>query len=32
MVISALILLGAAALMFAPIVFVHPLRVTRLRA
>src|SRR6201997_544645 len=28
---SALILLGAAALMFTPIVFVHPLRVVRLR-
>ncbi len=30
-VISALILLGAAALMFTPVVFVHPLRVVRLR-
>jgi phosphatidylcholine synthase len=29
--ISALILLGAAALMFTPVVFVHPLRVVRLR-
>ena len=29
--ISAVILLGAAALMFTPIVFVHPLRVSRLR-
>jgi phosphatidylcholine synthase len=29
--LSALILLGAAALMFTPIVFVHPLRVVRLR-
>jgi len=28
---SAIILLGAAALMFTPIVFVHPLRVARLR-
>src|SRR5271166_287341 len=28
---SALILLGAAALMFTPIVFVHPLRVAKLR-
>ena len=30
-IVSALILLGAAALMFTPIVFVHPLRVVRLR-
>lgn len=30
-IVSAVILLGAAALMFAPIVFVHPLRVVRLR-
>jgi phosphatidylcholine synthase len=30
-VISAIILLGAAALMFTPIVFIHPLRVLRLR-
>ncbi len=30
-VVSALILLGAAALMFTPIVFIHPLRVVRLR-
>ena len=30
-VVSALILLGAAALMFTPVVFVHPLRVVRLR-
>ena len=30
-VISAVVLLGAAGLMFAPIVFVHPLRVVRLR-
>jgi phosphatidylcholine synthase len=29
--VSAVALLGAAALMFAPIVFVHPLRVVRLR-
>ena len=29
--LSALILLGAAALMFTPIVFVHPLRVVKLR-
>jgi len=29
--LSAFILLGAAALMFTPIVFVHPLRVVRLR-
>jgi phosphatidylcholine synthase len=29
--VSAFILLGAAALMFTPIVFVHPLRVVRLR-
>src|SRR6202142_627840 len=31
-VISALILLGAAALMFTPVVFIHPLRVLRLRS
>jgi phosphatidylcholine synthase len=31
-VVSAVILLGATALMFTPIVFVHPLRVVRLRA
>ena len=31
-VISALILLGAAALMFTPVVFIHPLRVVRLRS
>ena len=31
-VVSAAVLLGAAGLMFAPIVFVHPLRVVRLRA
>ncbi len=31
-VVSALLLLGAAALMFAPIVFVHPLRVAKLRS
>jgi phosphatidylcholine synthase len=31
-VISAIILLGAAALMFTPIVFIHPLRVARLRS
>jgi phosphatidylcholine synthase len=30
--ISAVILLGAAALMFTPVVFVHPLRVVRLRS
>ena len=30
-IVSAAILLGAAAIMFAPIVFVHPLRVVRLR-
>src|SRR6201993_436403 len=30
-VVSATILLGAAALMFTPIVFVHPLRVVRMR-
>jgi phosphatidylcholine synthase len=30
-VISALVLLGAAALMFTPVVFIHPLRVVRLR-
>jgi phosphatidylcholine synthase len=30
-VVSAVILLGAAALMFTPIVFIHPLRVVRLR-
>ena len=30
-VASALLLLAAAALMFTPIVFVHPLRVVRLR-
>jgi phosphatidylcholine synthase len=30
-VVSAFILLGAAALMFTPIVFVHPLRVVKLR-
>jgi phosphatidylcholine synthase len=30
--VSAVILLGATALMFTPIVFVHPLRVARLRA
>src|SRR5271170_752065 len=30
-VLSALILLGAAALMFTPIVFIHPLRVVKLR-
>jgi phosphatidylcholine synthase len=29
--VSAVVLLGAAALMFTPIVFVHPLRVVRLR-
>jgi phosphatidylcholine synthase len=29
--ISAIILLAAAALMFTPIVFIHPLRVVRLR-
>jgi len=29
--LSALVLLGAAALMFTPIVFVHPLRVVKLR-
>jgi phosphatidylcholine synthase len=31
-VVSALVLLGASALMFTPIVFVHPLRVVRVRA
>jgi phosphatidylcholine synthase len=31
-VINAIVLLGAAALMFTPIVFIHPLRVLRLRA
>jgi phosphatidylcholine synthase len=31
-VISALILLGATALMFTPVVFIHPLRVLRLRS
>src|SRR5208283_4875299 len=31
-IVSAAILLGAAALMFAPIVFIHPLRVAKLRA
>ena len=31
-VVSAVILLGATALMFTPIVFVHPLRVVRLRS
>ena len=30
-IVSAAVLLAAAALMFAPIVFVHPLRVVRLR-
>ena len=30
-ILSAAILLGAAALMFAPVAFVHPLRVVRLR-
>src|SRR5271157_4463549 len=30
-VVSAAILLGAAAIMFAPVVFVHPLRVVKLR-
>jgi phosphatidylcholine synthase len=30
-IVSALILLGAAALMFSPVVFIHPLRVLRLR-
>src|ERR1700730_13661219 len=30
-VISALILLGAAALMFTPVVFIHPLKVARIR-
>jgi len=30
--VSAAVLIGATALMFAPIVFVHPLRVVRLRA
>jgi phosphatidylcholine synthase len=30
-VISALVVIAAAALMFAPVVFVHPLRVVRLR-
>ena len=30
-VVSALILLGATALMFTPVVFIHPLRVVRLR-
>jgi phosphatidylcholine synthase len=30
--VSAFILLGASALMFTPIVFVHPLRVLRVRA
>lgn len=29
--VSAVILLGAAALMFTPVVFIHPLRVVRLR-
>src|SRR5271165_3949082 len=31
-VVSAAVLLGAAGLMFAPVAFVHPLRVVRLRA
>ena len=31
-IVSAAVLLGATALMFAPIVFVHPLRVVRLRS
>jgi phosphatidylcholine synthase len=31
-IVSAAVLIGAVALMFAPIVFVHPLRVVRLRA
>jgi phosphatidylcholine synthase len=31
-IVSALVLLGAAALMFSPVVFIHPLRVVRLRA
>jgi phosphatidylcholine synthase len=31
-VVSAVVLLAATALMFAPIVFIHPLRVARLRA
>jgi phosphatidylcholine synthase len=30
-ILSAVILLGAAAMMFAPVVFVHPLRVVKLR-
>jgi phosphatidylcholine synthase len=30
-IVSALILLGATALMFTPVVFIHPLRVLRLR-
>ncbi len=30
-ILSALVLLAAAGLMFAPVVFIHPLRVTRLR-
>jgi len=30
-IVSAAVLLAAAALMFSPVVFVHPLRVTRLR-
>ena len=31
-IVSAVLLLGAAALMFTPVVFVHPLRVARVRA
>jgi phosphatidylcholine synthase len=30
-ILSAVVLLGAAAMMFAPVVFVHPLRVAKLR-
>src|SRR5271154_6842390 len=30
-ILSAVVLLGAAAMMFAPVVFVHPLRVVKLR-
>jgi phosphatidylcholine synthase len=30
-ILSAIVLLGAAAMMFAPVVFVHPLRVAKLR-
>ena len=30
-ILSAVVLLGAAAMMFAPVVFVHPLRVARVR-